>query len=123
VALVLATGGAVLSASAATLGGLADGGIGAGSATVAGCDANGFSVSYATSGGNVSSATVSGIADPGCEGGALSLTVANGATSVGSGSATVPTDAGTVDNSVTVPLSPQPPAAQVNQVHVAVAGP
>jgi hypothetical protein len=122
-ALVLATGGAVLSASAAALGGLADGGIGAGSATVAGCDANGFGVSYALSGGNVTSATVSGIADPGCEGGALSLTIANGATSVGSGTATVPTDAGTTDNSVTVPLSPQPPASQVSQVHVVVAGP
>jgi hypothetical protein len=122
-ALVLATGGALISASAATLGGVSGTGIGAGAAPVAACDADGFGVSYAVTGSTVTSATIDGIADPGCEGGTLSLTVADGTTSVGSGTATVPTDAGTADNSVTVPLSPQPPASQVTQVHVVVAGP
>jgi putative aminopeptidase FrvX len=109
---------------AATLGGLSAGKLGGGGAVVSSCDTNGFTVSYATSGGNVTSATIDGIADPACEGGQLQVTVANGTTSIGVGGPTVvPTDAGTADNSVTVPVSPQPAAAQVNRVHVAIAGP
>jgi hypothetical protein len=72
----------------------------------------------------VTSATVGGIADPGCEGGQLSLTLANGTASIATGGpVTVPTDAGTTDNAVTVALSPQPAAAQVNRVHVSITGP
>ena len=109
---------------AATLGGLTPGKLGAGGAAVSSCDANGFTVSYATSGANVTSATINGIADPTCEGGQLSVTLTNGTTSIGAGGPTVvPTDAGTVDNSVTVSLSPQPAAAQVNRVHVSITGP
>ena len=109
---------------AATLGGLTAGKLGAGGAVVAACDTNGFTVTYATSGSTVTSATVGGIADPGCETGVLSLTLANGATSVASGGPlTVPVDAGTVDNSVTLALSPQPTASQVNRVHVSIEGP
>lgn len=109
---------------AASLGGLTPGTVGARGAAVAACDTNGFTVTYATAAGNVTSATVGGIADPGCETGVLSLTLANGATSVASGGpTTIATDAGTVDNSVTLALSPQPPAAQVNRVHVSIQGP
>jgi hypothetical protein len=124
VALGLAAVVVVVPGFAATLGGLSPSRLGAGAATAAACDTNGFTVSYATSGGNVTSATVGGIADPGCEAGELSLTLANGAASVGGGGpVTVAADAGTVDNAVTVALSPQPPAAQVNRVHVSIVGP
>lgn len=109
---------------AATLGGLTPGRLGARGAVVAACDTNGFTVTYVTSGSTVTSATVGGIADPGCQTGVLSLTLADGATSVASGGpTTVPTDPGTVDDSVTLALSPQPPAAQVNRVHVSIEGP
>lgn len=115
---------AMVPAFATSLGGLAPGKLGARGVTVAACDTNGFTMSYATSGANVTSATVGGIADPGCEGGQLSLTLANGTTSIASGGpATVATDAGTTDNAVTVTLSPQPAAAQVNRVHVSITGP
>jgi hypothetical protein len=115
---------AMVPAFATSLGGLAPGKVGARGVMVAACDTNGFTMSYATSGANVTSATVGGIADPGCEGGRLSLTLANGTTSIaGGGPATVPTDAGTTDNAVTVTLSPQPAAAQVNRVDVSITGP
>jgi hypothetical protein len=81
-------------------------------------------VGYTTSAGNVTAVTVNGIADPGCEGGALSVTLANGTASVGSaGPQIVPVDAGTIDNSITVNVSPQPAASTVNRVHVAITGP
>jgi hypothetical protein len=122
--LLLVTLLVVVSGMAATLGGLSAGKLGAGGQAVSSCDTNGFTVSYATSGGNVTSATIGGIADPTCEGGQLSVTLTNGTTSIGAGGpATVPTDAGTVDNQVTVALSPQPAAAQVNRVHVSITGP
>ena len=106
------------------LGGLAAGKLGAGGAVVAACDTNGFTVAYTTSGANVTAVTIGGIADPTCEGGQLSVTLANGTTSVGAaGPQVVPVDAGTVDNSVTLSLSPQPAASAVNRVHVAIAGP
>lgn len=109
---------------AAGLGGLTAGRLGAGGAVVASCDTNGFTVSYTVSGGNVTAATVGGIADPGCEGGLLSLTLANGTTSVASaGPTTVATDGDTTDNSMTLTLSPQPAAASVNRVHIVIAGP
>jgi hypothetical protein len=115
----------VVFAAAATLGGISGTSLGAGSATVAACDGNGFTVTYSVSGGNVTAVTVSGIADPGCEGGQLSLTLTNsGGTSIGSGGPlTVPTDGDVLDNSMTVPVSPQPAASQVTGIHVVVEGP
>ena len=112
-------------AFAAALGGLLAEDLGGGSATVSSCDTDGFTASYATSGGLVTSVTVGGIADPGCEGGDLSVTLTNSSgTSLGSGGPqTVPTDGGTVDNSLTLSLVPQPTASQVARVHVAVTGP
>jgi hypothetical protein len=115
---------AMVPAFATSLGGLTPGTAGARGVAVTACDTNGFTMSYATSGSNVTSATVGGIADPGCEGGQLSLILANGTTSLAAGGpATVPTDAGTTDSAVTVTLSPQPAAAQVNRVHVSITGP
>lgn len=116
---------AVLPASAATLGGLAPGALGAGSAVVAACDSDGFSADYTTSSGSVTSVTISQIADPGCEGGQLSLTLADSSgTSVGAGGPqTVPADGDTTANSMTVALSPAPAASSVAAIHVVVTGP
>ena len=123
-ALALAIVVVVVPGFAATLGGLLPGKLGARGTAVAACDTNGFTVSYATSGLNVTSVTLGGIADPGCEAGQLSLTLANGTTSLASGGpVTVPTDVDTIDNSVTVSLSPQPTSLQVNRIHVSIVGP
>jgi hypothetical protein len=112
-------------ASAAALGGVNSDRVGAGDAAIAACDGNGFTVSYTTVGGNVTAATVADIADPGCEGGNLSVTVTNSAgDSVASGGpSSIPTDGDTTPNALTVSVSPQPAAEQVAGVHVAVVGP
>lgn len=116
---------ATLPGFAASLGGLAVRSLGAGSAVVSACDTNGFTVGYTTSSGNVTAVNVSGIADPGCEGGQLSLTLAStSGTSVGAGGPqTVPTDGGTADNSMTVSVTPTPAASVVTAIHVVVTGP
>ena len=125
VALAIALTAATLPGVAASLGGLTTRKLGAGKAVVSACDGDGFSVSYTTSAGNVTAVDVSGIADPGCAGGQLSLVLANASgTSIGAGGpTTVPTDAGTVDNAMTVTLSPTPAASLVAAVHVVVNGP
>jgi hypothetical protein len=112
-------------AEAAGLVPMASGALGSGRASVVACDSNGFVPSYATSGGNVASVTVSGIADPACEGASLKLTVVDGTgTALGSGGPqTIPTDADTLDNSMTVAVSPRPAAASAAGVHVSVVGP
>lgn len=111
-------------ASAASLGGIADGRLGADDAGVPACDTNGFTVAYTTSGGNVTAVAVSGIADPGCEGGDLSLAVTQAGTSIGSGGPQiVPTDGDVVDNSMSVSVSPNPDAALVDGISITVAGP
>ena len=123
VAVALATA-AVVPAFAASLG-LSSDRLGAGAAVVSACDADGFTVSYTTSGGNVTSVGVGGIADPGCEGGSLQVTLANASgTSVGAGGPqAVPTDGDTTANAMTVALSPTPAAGVVTAVHVVVTGP
>lgn len=112
-------------ASAAALGGVGSDRVAAGNAAIAACDGNGFSVSYTTVGGNLTTATVADIADPGCEGGDLSITITDsGGASIGSGGPTsIPTDGDTSPNSLTVSVSPQPTAEQVAGMHVAVVGP
>jgi hypothetical protein len=112
-------------ASAATLGGSTSDRVAAGDAAIPACDANGFSVTYTTSGGNVTAATVADIADPGCEGGDLSVTVTDstGASIASGGPSSIPTDGDTNPNSLTVSVSPQPAAEQVAGVQVAVVGP
>lgn len=114
----------VLPASAASLGGLDPDRLAAGQAVVASCD-GAVSISYATQGGNVTSVTVSGIADPACEGGALSLQAldSSNASISAAGPATVATDADAADNSVTLGLSPQPNAEQVSATAVSITGP
>jgi hypothetical protein len=121
---VLVIGVPLLFAHAATLGGLLPESLGAGGVVVTACDDDGFTADYTTSAGNVTAVTVGGIADPGCEGGVLRVTLTNGSTSIaGGGPVTIPTDPDTADNSVTVALSPAPSAAQVTGIHVAVVGP
>jgi hypothetical protein len=123
--LAISLAAAMLPGFAASLGGLTGKKLGAGKAIVAACDTNGFAASYTTSAGNVTSVILGGIADPGCEGGQLSLQLANsGGTSVGaSGPTLVPTDGGTVDNSMTMALSPTPAVSVVTAIHVVVTGP
>ena len=99
--------------------------VGAGTTSVVACDTNGFTVSFTTTRGNVSGVTVSGIADPTCEGGSLAVTVTNSAgdSIAMAGPATVPTDGDATDNSLTLTTSPQPGAAQVAGYHVNITGP
>lgn len=116
---------ALVGAAAASLGGLTSARLGAGDATVAACDSNGMTISYAVSSNVVTAATVGGIADPGCEGGALTVILKNstGASVASSAATTVPTDADTADDSVTVSVSPQPDASIVAGVSIQIVGP
>ena len=111
-------------ALAATLGvGTTD--VGAGNASIVACDTNGFTESYTTSAGLVTGVTVSGIADPGCEGGSLKLTLTNtaGASVASAGPATVPTDGDTADNSTTLTPIPTPLASSVAGIRISIEGP
>ena len=119
-----ATAASLCFASAATLGGLHSGVLGAGGASVVACDTNGVTVDYTTVGGNVTTATVGGIADPACEGSELSITLTNAGTKIGGGGPqAVASDGDTADNSMSIPISPQPAAEQVDGVHVSITGP
>ncbi len=111
-------------ASAASLGAIS-GGVAAGNAPITACDTNGVTVTYTTSAGNVTAVTVGGLADPGCEGGDLSVTLTNtlGVSIASGGPQTIPTDGDTTDNSVTVSVSPNPAAEQVTAYNVAIVGP
>ena len=99
--------------------------LGGGNGSVVACETDGFTIAYTTSRGNVTAVTVGAIADPGCEGGSLSLTLTNSAgTSIGAaGPQTIPTDGDVVANSVSLAPSPQPGAAQVAGYHVSITGP
>lgn len=112
-------------ASAATLGGASSTGVGAGNVSISACDTDGFSVTYTTTAGNVSAVTVGDIADPGCEGAETYTTVTNntGDKITSGGPQTVPTDADTSPNAVTVALSPQPVAEDVAGIQIVLAGP
>ena len=125
VALVVVVLATTTTAFAAGLGGLFAGDVSGGSDTVVACDSDGFGTTYTTSSGTVTAVTVTGIEDPGCEGGSLRVTLANGSnTAVGSGGPqTIPTDGDTTANSVTVSISPQPATTQVARVHVSITGP
>ena len=112
-------------AAAAGIGGLTSTKVGTGQATVVSCDTDGFVPSYTTSGGNITSVTVSGIADPGCEGASLRLAVVDGsgASLASGGPQTIPSDGDSLDNSMTISVSPQPAAASAAGVHMSVVGP
>jgi hypothetical protein len=110
-------------AAAATLP-LTSDGLAAGDAAVAACDANGFSPTYTTLGGNVTTVAIGGIADPGCEGGTLEVTLVGAGGKLGDGGPlTVPTDGDSTDNSVSVSVSPQPDGELVTGIRVLIAGP
>ena len=92
--------------------------MGNGSTPVAACDANGFTISYTTSGGNLTSVGVGGIA-PSCNGGSLRVTVVDSSrTSVASGGPVAVSG-----TSATVSVSPNPPGATPAGVDVSIAGP
>jgi hypothetical protein len=125
----IATAAAAAVAGSATLAFAAGLGVSAGTlagagAPVAECDAS-FAVAYTTSGGDVTETTIGDIADPACEGGTLSVTLADssGARIAGGGPVAVPTDGDALPGSVAVPLSPQPAAESVASAHVVVVGP
>lgn len=126
---MLALASAVLAscvvAAASTLGGLSAAGLGAGGAPVNACDSNGVTTTYTTTAGKVTSVTVGGLADPGCEGGALVLTLTgSGNTALGAGGpATIGLDSGTTDNTVAVTIGAEPDAAEVTGVHILIEGP
>jgi len=105
-------------AFASTLGPVATGSVGNSAGSVSPCDANGFTFSYSTSAGNVTSVTVGGI-DAACAGGSLVLTLTDstGASIGGGGPVAV---AGT---SVNVSPSPQPYAGAVQGARVVITGP
>jgi hypothetical protein len=105
-------------ASASALRGVSSTSAGSGSAPVSACDTDGFTISYTTTGGNVTSVGVGGIA-PACNGGNLRLTVVDGArTTVATGGPV--TVSGT---SEVVSVSPNPPGATPAGVDVSIAGP
>ncbi len=111
-------------AAAASLGGMS-GGVLAASAAIPSCDSTGVTTAYTTSGGNVTAVTVNELADPGCEGGKLSVTLTNSAgESIASGGPqTIPADGDTVDNSVTVSVSPNPAAENVAGYEIPIVEP
>lgn len=116
-AVVFCVASATLGA-AATLGGVSAQGIGAGRSVVASCDTDSVGMTYAVSGGTVSSVTVTNLAAA-CAGGALRVVLA-GSTGASLGAGGPVTISGT---SATVSLSPQPTATAVTAAHVSVVGP
>lgn len=103
-------------AFAASLG-IVPGALGAGQVAVTSCDSD-FSADYTTVSGNVTAVSVTGIAAP-CAGGALSLTLTNGAgTSVGSGG-----PVGVSGGSANVSISATPDAEVVAGIRVSIEGP
>lgn len=116
----LCTAAAAVPAAASVFGD--DGGraLASGGSDVARCDQT-QTVEYATQGGEVTSVTVGGIADPSCEGGRLSVTLTSAGAAVASGGpVAIPVDADLADESVTVPVAPAVPATQVDSTDVLV---
>ena len=99
--------------------------VGSGNASIVVCDTNGFTETYTTVRGLVTAVTVSGIADPGCEGGSLKLTLTNasGVSIASAGPGTVPTDGDTLDDSLTLSTSAQPSSSTVAGIRIAIEGP
>ncbi len=122
--LIAATLATTAFASAASLGG-ASGGVIAGDAAIPACDTTGITASYTTSGGDVTAVGVSGLADPGCEGASLSLTLvgASGDSIASGGPLTIPADDDTADNSLTVAVTPNPAAEAVAGYQIPIVGP
>jgi hypothetical protein len=121
VALLLSAG----VAAAATLGGVGGPALSAGNGPIAACDPDTLTTLYTTTAGNVTAVTVGGLADPGCEGASLSLSVVDstGASIASAGPATIPADAGTIDNTLLLSVSPNPLAEVPTAVEIVIAGP
>jgi hypothetical protein len=95
--------------------------LGGGTATVSACDADGFTFRHTVNtSGAITNVTVSSIAGA-CAGGTLRLTLANGTTSVGSGTASLPSSG--FSGSVAVTVSPTPSSSAVTAVYAVVEGP
>ena len=122
---VAAAGVAAYGAMGASLSRYTSASVSAGNEALVPCDSDGFTVTYTTFGGNVVSATVAGISDPDCEGGALSLTLtdAGGAAIASGGPQTIPADGDSSPNSVAVALLPTPAAELVAGFRIVVTGP
>jgi hypothetical protein len=112
-------------ASAASLGGITSGNVGADNAAVTSCDTDGVTTAYTTAWDGtddryeVTSVTVSGIANA-CDGKTLSVSLTDvSSNQIGSGTVTVPTDALAFTASVT--LSPAASAELTTGVHAAIA--
>lgn len=114
---------AASAASAATLG-VAGDALGAGSTTVASCDTGGVTLTWATTAGKVSSVTVAGLADPGCDGARVELAAtAAGARIASATPATVPADGDTADASVTLAVPGLPAPDLIDGARVLLSGP
>ena len=106
-------------ASAASLGGITSGQVGADDAAVASCDTDGVTTAYTTAWDTndrryeISQVTVSGIAAA-CLTKTLSVVLSDGTAQIGSGTATVLTA------SQAVPMSPAASAEASVEVHVAI---
>jgi hypothetical protein len=111
-------------ALAATLG-LGTQKLGAGSTTIARCDANGFTVTPTLTGANITAVVLGDIADPGCEGAAIRVTLTNSSnTSVSTGGpTTVATDGDTAPNSQSVTVSPAVAETSVVSIRFSGVGP
>jgi hypothetical protein len=120
IALVVVAVLAGSAAGAATV--LSSAPLGSGKATVSRCDSDGFKYTNTLdTSGNVTAVTVAGI-NLACAGGALSLTLASsGGTSLGAGSASLPSSG--FSGSATVAVSPQPAVGSIAVYHAAIAGP
>ena len=93
----------------------------AGTGVVSPCDGDGFAFHHVIdTSGRITTVSVVGI-DAACAGGTLRLTLTNGTTSVGGGSANLPSVAfgGTID----VTISPQPLSSGVSAVYASLEGP
>ena len=111
----------LVGASAASLGGVTSDNLGADVGVVASCDTDGVNVAFATAYSSgvteVTSVTVSDIA-PECDGQALSLTLAQGTTSLATGTV------GVIDDTTeVVTVSAGANAELVNRVAISISGP
>lgn len=120
-----AAGVAAYSAAGAGMSPFTSASVSAGSDAILPCDSDGFTVAYTTSGGSVTSATVAGISDPDCEGGALALALTDvgGAAIASGGPQAIPADGDTSSNSVAIALAPTPAAELVAGFRIVVTGP
>jgi len=110
-------------AFAASLGPLASSAVGTSGNSVNPCDTDGFTISYTTSGGNVTQVTIGGIKEPNCTAGQLSVTLTDGSgASIGSGGpVAVPSMAD--PGSVSVPITGAPFAGNVAGFRAVIVGP